>query len=527
MANKSLFSWHGTRNESGGIAYKGSPKASLAQLATTSCLNNTLYCSAEQQLNDILVYAAKVEPEYLAKVAVFSREKYDMRDIPALLCAILTANKKTDLLKKVFPRVIDNGDMLRNYFQMIRSGITGRKSFGSVPKKLMIDWFNSRTPAEIFGMSVGTPSMRDILRCIHPRPLDRKHSAIYAWLLGKEYESELLPDSVQQFENFKKGESKELPKVPFQMLTSFSLNSEQWATVARRAGWLWLLKNINNMIKHEVFSNYPEMVDFVAARISDKDSVRKAKAFPYRILSAYKFATNIPKAILSALHEAMEVATDNVPVMPEAKSGNPPLYVLMDVSKSMTFPVTGNRYDYGNRANTSMKCVDVGALIACSLLRKNKGSEIVLFNTKPIDFAINPNNPILENANRISEIATGGTACSAALKSLNQTDKHSDLIVLVSDNQSWVESLGINRYGGKEKGVTELQKEWDAWKFRNPNSKLVCIDVAPYTTTQVQERKDILNIGGWGDECFKLISMFCRGELGEGHLISIIESVEL
>ena len=33
-------------------------------------------------------------------------------------------------MKAVFPRVIDNGKMLRNFVQVVRSGTVGRKSFG-------------------------------------------------------------------------------------------------------------------------------------------------------------------------------------------------------------------------------------------------------------------------------------------------------------------------------------------------------------------------------------------------------------
>ena len=61
MANKSLFmSMIGKLlpkadavNEAGGLAYKLSPKAALAQYAATGCLNATFYASAEEQLQNI------------------------------------------------------------------------------------------------------------------------------------------------------------------------------------------------------------------------------------------------------------------------------------------------------------------------------------------------------------------------------------------------------------------------------------------------------------------------------------------
>jgi 60 kDa SS-A/Ro ribonucleoprotein len=43
-----------------------------------------------------------------------------MKDMPALLCAVLWV-KDRELLASVFPRVIDNTQMLRNFLQIVRS----------------------------------------------------------------------------------------------------------------------------------------------------------------------------------------------------------------------------------------------------------------------------------------------------------------------------------------------------------------------------------------------------------------------
>lgn len=74
---------------------------------------------------------AAVDAEFIAKTAVFSRERGFMKDIPALLCAVLSVKNRA-LLDAIFPRVIDNAKMLRNFVQIMRSGAVGRKSLGSV-----------------------------------------------------------------------------------------------------------------------------------------------------------------------------------------------------------------------------------------------------------------------------------------------------------------------------------------------------------------------------------------------------------
>lgn len=59
-------------------------------------------------------------------------------DMPALLVAIL-AGRDAPELAPAFRRVINNGKMLRNVVQVLRSGAVGRKSLGSRPKKLVQD----------------------------------------------------------------------------------------------------------------------------------------------------------------------------------------------------------------------------------------------------------------------------------------------------------------------------------------------------------------------------------------------------
>ena len=58
-----------------------------------------------------------------------------------VLCAIL-ATRDVELLAEIFPRVIDNGKMVRNFVQIMRSGVTGRKSLGSAPKRLVRQWLD-------------------------------------------------------------------------------------------------------------------------------------------------------------------------------------------------------------------------------------------------------------------------------------------------------------------------------------------------------------------------------------------------
>ena len=112
MANKSLFSSLKSlmpratvRNEAGGPAYALGPKHALAQFAATGCFNGTYYADAESQLDTLKSLIAQVNDNvFLAKLAVYSRERAFMKDMPAALTATLAA-RDTVLFHQAFDRV--------------------------------------------------------------------------------------------------------------------------------------------------------------------------------------------------------------------------------------------------------------------------------------------------------------------------------------------------------------------------------------------------------------------------------------
>jgi len=503
MANKSVFSGGVTAvrkaskkpdtvNKAGGSAFKMADEAALAQYACTGTFNDTFYSTAELQLKETLALAQKVSPEFLAKTAIYAREKGYMKDMPAFLLAVLST-RDVDLFKKTFPRVIDNGKMLRTFVQIMRSGAVGRRSLGSAPKKAIRAWLQSRKDYQLFRDSVGEkPSLSDVIKMVHPSPESKSREALYAYLIGKSLTDEqrqALPDVVTQYESFKKNPaSEDVPDVDFRLLTSLPLTEAQWKKIAEKAQWMMTRMNLNTFERHGVFKD-DKMVQMVADRLASKTEVQKSRAFPYQLLAAYLNAeASIPRKITNALQQAMEHAVDNVPTY-QGK-----VYVMIDVSGSMSAPVTG----YRKGATSKVSCRDVAALIASVVLRKNPEAEVIVFDTHARKLNLNGFDSIMTNAQKISTPG-GGTNCAAPVKMLNDAKAKGDLLIMVSDNMSWM-------HGGR--GAADLQSEWDVFKSRNKNAKLVCIDLLADSTSQAQSRKDTLNVGGFSDQVFEVINAF-------------------
>jgi 60 kDa SS-A/Ro ribonucleoprotein len=494
-------------------AYAFTPRHRLAQLAATGCLGQTFYANAEAQLDAVLALAKELDAAFVAKTALYAREAGFMKDMPALLAATLAA-RDVALLGQVFGRVMDNGKMLRNFVQILRSGAVGRKSLGSRPKKLVQQWLLTASEKQLLNASVGnTPSLADVVKMVHPKPDEAWRAAWFAWLIGKPVDEAALPPITQAFERFKResaqGAAAEMPDVPFQMLTALELTAAQWARIARTGSWQMVRQNLNTFARHGVFE-LPGMTEVIAAKLRDPLSVAKARVMPYQLMSAFKATgDDVPAAVRDALQDAMELAIGNVPRF-EGR-----VVVCPDVSGSMSSAVTGHR----GSATSSVRCIDVAALVAAAILRKNPAARVLPFEQAVVQLSLNARDSVMTNAQALAKIGGGGTNCSAPLALLNKERAAVDLVILVSDNESWVDA---NR-----RGATQTVREWDLLKARNPQARLVCIDIQPGATTQAAERADILNVGGFSDAVFTMVSSFAEGKAGADHWVGEIDKISL
>ena len=515
MANKSVFASVVGRllprpdavNSEGAPAYKLTPKQKLAQLAATGCVNRTFYAEAREQVAEVLPLIEELDPTYVAQVAVYAREKGYMKDMPALLAAALTV-KDPALAAKVFNRVIDNGRMLRNFVQIMRSGAVGRKSLGSGPKRMVQKWLNEATDTMLIRAAVGKdPSLADVIKMVHPKPASKAREALFAYLIGKDHDAALLPIEIKEFEAFKEDQNNKVPNVPFQMLTALDLKTGHWRQIADDAGWHMTRMNLNTFARHGVLKGF-RTVRKIATRLRDEEAIANAKVFPYQLMVAYLMAADtVPRVIKNALQDAMELATKNVPAL----SGN--VAVCPDISGSMNWPITG----YRPGASSVVRCVDVAALITATVIRKNPDATVLPFHNYVERAKFNSRDSVMTNASKLACLPRGGTNCSAPLKELNQKKAAVDLVILVSDNESWVDAT--------RRSDTGLMREWSVLKGRNPNAKLVCIDLVPNGTTQAVTRGDILNIGGFSDAVFGVIASFAGGDVGVDHWVGEIERV--
>lgn len=530
MANKTLFSTRSrnvadTTNRAGGKAYSKSKKAALASYALVGTFNDTFYSDARFNLDTVLKLLEGADDRYVAQLAVYARKDGYMKDMPSFLVAWLAA-KQSPYFETAFNRVIDNGKMLRNFVQYIRSGELGRKSFGTRIKRSIQNWFANRDVDSLMRAVPGNnPTLADIVKMVHPKG-DNEHKAFYAWLLNKELRENTdsysiktrdgwrkLPKIIGEFEDFKRYEGGDTPNIPFQLLTGLDLSEAHWKGIARDARWMMTRMNLNTFARHGVFQD-KTLTKMIADRLGNEKLVKQARQFPFQLLSAYLNSNvSVPASVKNALQDAMEHALTNVPVL-EGET-----VVFIDISGSMNTPVTG----YQKKASTKVTCVQAAACFGAALLRVNpNNTKVVGVNTRINDnYALNPRDSVMTNATKLGRMAWGGTGLGAGFCWLKKTGQTPDNVIFVSDTESWADCW---TWGGG----TSVQAGFKALKGKNKKAKLINIDIQASVSSQAKTSKDVLNIAGFSDQVFTVIDSFVKGDLNGDHLVSKIEnSVEV
>lgn len=511
-------------NEAGGSAFEMNPKHAIAQFAVTGCFNNTYYTTGKDQLSTLKSLLKKLPQDvdtftFLLKLAIYSRENAFMKDMPAYLMAYTgdmikaLSGVERNLYERVFHRVINNGKMIRNFVQIIRSGAVGRKSLGSFLKRMVNTWLTTTSPRTLFRNSIGNnPSMADVIKMTHPRAKSRLHNYMFKYLLGKNVPIDELPPMIYNYEVFKRSGKDglnphlSLPEVNFEFLTSLPLAKTHWCELAKHATWQQTIRNLNTFKRHGVFET-KGMADVIAGKLEDEIAVAKAKAMPYQIFAAIQNTEDLPYQIRDALENALEASLrHNTPVF------TGPVDVFVDSSGSMGSSATGGY-------NSKISCYQVASLFAAAIYKANPQARIYAYDTDVYKVSGLYHRDSLSTIHRkiMDAGQHGGTDTSVCFRYLQQFSLQHNIrnVVVLSDNESWAHGW----YG------TNPQQEYDKLLRCREDVKLLAIDLAAYRTTQFDYKPSVLHVGGFNDSVFDLANRFFN--TNESDFVKAIEEVTI
>jgi len=479
------------KNEEGGLAFKfESAKQELYNRVLTSLVGEPkFYGKQDEAILELIKTVSEDDPEFILQLAAFARNEMYLRSIPQVLLAEATAYPETKkFVRKWTPSIVRRADEpceVLAYYQN-RFGHIGSKSkkgmLANSLKRGLSDAFKQWDAYQLAKYDRDGPwKMRDVLKVVHPKPVDREHYKMLGMLKDRN-----LP----------------IPKTWETKLSGSGASKESWEEILPKMGYMGMLRNLRNFIKHGVDE------DMYLPRLTDADEVRKSKQLPFRFYSAYATLKQYiepdgwdePKdsldsfAVQRAL-EAVETALElSVVNMPEIKGST---FMTADNSGSMH-----NRLS----AKSRVRLCDVANLLQAMAHKICEGN--VATSVFGQDFApvyVKKTDGVLTNMEKFRNKHVGhATNAYKALKWLKGQKKRYDRIIIFSDMQCYSNS-------GWGFGGESLAEQFEEYKRKHGDVVLYSLDLAGYGTAQFPaDDGSVVELAGWSEKLLQFIDLYER-----------------
>lgn len=511
-----------TVNHEGAKAYDLGPEFELYKTCAVGNLQNSFYESTDEILIRIREAVKLCRHEYVAKLAVYCREKMYMRSVPLVLMVELIKHvnaehkgEDSNLLIKAVERVIQRADEITeilSYYQSANSkSDKEKKKLNKLSKSLSNGIANSFHKFDEYQFQKynrdSEVKLKDAMFLTHPKPKDEAETELFKKIandvLATPYTWEVELSSAKE-----KGKTKR--QVWEELIDSDKL------------GYMALIRNLRNILEEEVSE---EHIKKVCGRISDPVEIKKSKQFPFRFLSAYRAVSPIKKQtidrwsikekktpdisdsskkiIMDALEKAVLSSVDNLSGFNEGTR----VLIASDVSASMQLPIS---------IKSEVMLYDIGLLLSMLLRTKCKDARIGIFGDS---FKIKklPNENVLKNINILhgSEGEVGySTNGYLVIDYLINKDYDVDKVFIFTDCELWNSSNDRNT----------IQNLWVKYHSKHPSSKLYLFNLNSYKTSPLKVGRDgIYMISGWSDKIFDALDQIEAGI----DAIGLIDKVEL
>ena len=272
-----------TTNHEGALAWRMTPEWELyTTVVTTMGVEDKFYESGEERVRRIADLVRKVEPEFVAQLAVYTREEMHLRSVPLLLLVELDCCHQGDtLVSKAVGRTIQRADEITELLMcyLWRSGKPDLSGLSNQLRKGLAEAFNKFDEYQFakYNRKNRKVTLRDALALVHPKPKDDRQADIFRKIKSDTLETPVTWEtelSAVGQRHFDSEEEKEEAK------------REVWRKLiqSHRLGYMATLRNLRNMLK---LGMDEETMQMVCDYIANPEAVRKSKQLPFRFLSAF------------------------------------------------------------------------------------------------------------------------------------------------------------------------------------------------------------------------------------------------
>lgn len=396
-------------------------KQQLARRVSACMLwDDQFYESGEATAKEIYSLALRCPPAFVANLAISARSELNLRHVPLLLLVALAKTGSgsrlvSDTVAAVVQRADEIGELLAIYWKVQPDASLSAQ----LKRGLALAFAKFGEYALAKYDRDGEIKLRDVMRLVHPKPIDEARSGLYQRVVKRTLAT---PDTWE---------------------TELSGGADKKATFERliaedKLGYLALLRNLRGMAEAGV-----DPVTIKAAIRARKGGAQRV--MPFRYLAALRAAPQFADALDDAMIASVE----------ESAGFDGLTVVMVDVSSSMRHKVT---------AKSELTRMDAAAAIAALI----KGERRVFsFSDSLIEVPAYNGMALIDSVMRSQ--MHGGTHLFDAVDVVNRSVRYSRIIV-ITDEQAADDS---QRHGG-------IQGTLDKMPAPHAGAKAYVINVGAY-----------------------------------------------
>ena len=473
-------------------AYRLSAEWDLYATVVTSSLSDKFYETGNDRLEKLRQLIQTNDPLFVARLAVYAREKMNLRSIPLVLAVELAKTHSGDaLVRQMTARIIQRADEITEllaYYQLANNRQEIKK-LNRLSKQLQAglqNAFNKFDEYQFAKYNRDTEiKLRDALFLVHPRAKNEDQQLIFNKIVENKLQIPYTWETELSALGQTKFETPEAKKEAFK-------NKWEELIDSGKVGYMALLRNLRNILEADVSLQH---IQTVCETLSSKDKVLKSKQLPFRFLAAYrelsKVVSGYSSKVMTALEDAVKVSAENIPGFSETTK----VLIACDVSGSMQRAIS---------PKSKMMNYDIGLMLGMLLKSRCKNVVSGIFGDtwKIVNL---PDSGILSNVDafykREGEVGYS-TNGYLVIEDLINRNKVMDKIMIFTDCQLW-DSRGFN---------TQMIDVWKKYKTIAPTAKLYLFDLAGYGHVPLDiTNEDVHLIAGWSDKIFDVLQAIDNG----------------
>ncbi|MBT28656.1 MAG: ribonucleoprotein [Thalassobius sp.] len=514
---KNVWATDVIENYEGETAYKMSPEMELYSAVVTTSLNNNFYEQDVKRLERLQSLIDENDPEFVAQLAVYAREKMHLRSVPlVLLTELAKVNNGNSLVSKATERVISRADEITELlacYQLANNRSNGTKKLNRLSRQLqkgVAASFNKFDEYQFAKYNRGvrsksSVSLKDALFIAHPKAKDESQQALFDKIATDNlqvpytWETELSKIGQAQYANEQERKA------------AFTAKWEELIE-SGKLGYMAILRNLRNMLEAEVSYAHIKMV---ANKLSNVGRVRRSKQLPFRFLSAYRELALLKSTdvsiLMNAVEKAVAVSVENM----KGFNSNTKVLLASDVSGSMMQSIS---------PRSTVQYYDIGLLL--SMLLKNKCERVIsgIFGDSWLQVNM-PSGNILQNVSKLKNLQNKvgfSTNGHLVINELIRTKTKLDKVMFFTDMQMWNSA----NYNTTKSNKGALEQAWNDYKrLVAPKAKLYLFDLAGYGQLPIRVNRSAGTylLAGWSDKVFDMLDALERG----ADAIDEIKSIEI